>query len=244
MKHNVGTLLGVLGVTTVATLVGVGEAKAITFIDDFGDKQKLISDGTEGFGSDGRINRDASPASINIDTNIFGDTDRTLTILEEFTFAAGTSDELTVTTKLEDGSGTRIANNRFSTLEEAGSETVAQAIYTGDAAGDFSSVTGFSFDVVNDNGTNVQVDLFDNSDNIIAQAYGVNLGEGRRTINLNNSPDDVYEARVTINAEGKGIAGGIQSSEPVPFNTQSWVGLALLGTWGTWKYWKKRNQCN
>lgn len=35
------------------------------------------------------------------------------------------------------------------------------------------------------------------------------------------------------------LEGEVQPAA-VPFNTQSWIGLALLGSWGTWKYWQRK----
>lgn len=258
MKHNLGTLLGVVGVTTATTLLGVAEAQAILLIDDWSVDHSVGEGNAETVGSSSDDSLSGGtifggfrgvdmtgaegPDSITTAGTVLGNVGESL----EFVTGSQTNDRMlrlvyagnqggsnsvgdpanssiSATDFLSEGSG--ILFNRVS-----GNFKLGVTLYN-DGSGSATATQDISR-------TNRQPVFFD-----FDTDFSYSLSSGKTQNDLLSNVGG-FEFKITELEDGgtNPVIGNVQVGEPVPFNAESWIGLALLGTWGSWKYLKKRNQ--
>ena len=237
MKHNVGTLLGVVGVTTAATLLGVGEAKAVVLaIDDF---------------NDGAFFETLSP-TVGAD---FTDTQSGLSVL------GGTRTVFSEVTSVGAVNNSNVnvntTFNQFNLNEGSGIDLETTITYDAGGSGlggiDFSGRSGIEFDTISSVGLEANITLTDTNGNTSTSPVASSI-TGSTTLfkfsdftssgSFNLASIDKVDA--VLDSPGAGVSSTIGNvnapMEPVPFEAETSAALLLLGTWGSWKYWKKRNQ--
>lgn len=222
MKHKAVKILGLVSATTAATLMGGAQASAI-LIDDFSQEQGVTSNGDINTDEDGTDNTGNGYIGSERTVTVQGDaTDTEVDINNgEFTFDTDPQNSDPVATLTYDNFGTEDLTDggssnqlTFKSLSGQGEATVS--IENGSQESD-----SFTFDNLN-NPQDESVSLSNFSDSVVQNAEEVELTFDEESGgNTNLTADEV-------------------STEAVPFNTQSWIGLALLGSWGTWKYWQRK----
>jgi len=252
MKHKPIKFLGVLGVITTASFMGAGEASAIVALDTFDIDQELTDSDGGGSASGPPVN-ESDEALVN--SILGGEREATLTavsadadlrtgdftppgdvfILDNASFGEGTAtllyDGVGSTglggfdvTEGGDNSGLLFAINSISeegelsvTIEDTSNNTsTGTKTFT---ASDAEVFFDFTSDFTGTPGAN------------FASVFSVKLdvaGDG-------SSKDVVFDA---IGFADPGET--IPPAAPVPFEAETSIALALLGSWGAWKYWKKR----
>ena len=222
MTQKTLKLLGLVGATTAATLMGANAAHAI-LIDDFSENQtvnsnnNLSNDVTDidssgnGYIGGSRTvtvqgDQPATTVDINNDTFTF-DTDP----LDSNPLATLTYDSIGGQDLTDGGSANQLT---FGSLSGQGEITVS--IENGS-----NESESFTFDNIS-SAPDESLSLSSFSDSVVENAETVELTFNETTGGTTNLTTDQV------------------STTAVPFNTQSWIGLALLGSWGTWKYWQRK----
>ncbi len=249
MKYKGMKVLGLLGATTVATLVGAEQASAIVSVDDFSDTDQGVIDNNP-FGSD---NEADSAAFSNSD--ILGNDQRDLLV-------KGDSSSDTIQAQVDS------SNKNLSISTNSGDSGTFTLTYDGD--GDATSLTkdGFDdfditqngandalfFDVIDtDTNTNLTINLYSNdgTENAsLTDSFGGSTGEQQFELSSftdntgNFDPESVSAIQYEIDVADSGDLGfqqtGFNSTTAVPFEAETSIALALLGSWGAWKYRKNR----
>lgn len=237
MKYNLGTLLGVVGVTTAATLLGVGEAQAIILIDDF-------SEGAFDETLTAAVGNNFTVTKTGLSSVLGG----ARTVFSEVTSVTGGGNNSSV--------NVNTGNKEFNINEGSGVNLETLITYDSDGTGlggiDFSGQSGIRFNTISSVGLQTDITLTDLS-GFTSTLGSSSVTGGTSVFNFGSFTGDpgfnlaeINKVEVSLFSEGTGVSSTIAQidspPEAVPFNAESWVGLALLGTWGSWKYLKKRNQ--
>ena len=246
MKKKPLKVLGFLGATTAATLMGATSASAIVidnyFSEDAEDGTQTV-DASETDDYDAAENDEIFGGTRTVDmTNALEDEDANDTTVigdGEFEFVTGAADgERTVTVSYEDDDGQNFAEagsgigfNEISGSLETGEEDDGLEVTISGNADSTATATVNRFRGDADSlFLSFEDDFEDASDDLLEEVREVDISL--------TTPDGGEDPFIVGSTE-------VTDADPVPFNTQSWIGLALLGSWGTWKYWqRKRTQQN
>jgi len=246
MKHKPIKFLGVLGVITTATLIGAGEASAIVALDTFDNPSPNLSVTT---GTD----NNSAPES---GSTMLGD--------ERDTIATVTTNplggSLSVTT----------SGNGFSVIDlDTGVQGTVTYQYDGADGSPSLSTDGLTSIDITEGGDNdgLLFNIF-STDLNVAFDMTIYSNAGSNSSNLVETFDSSGEvffnfAEFSGNADFTNVSAvqlGISStnnqafdtaftsiaftpdpnSTPIPFEAETSIALALLGSWGAWKRWKSR----
>lgn len=227
MKHKAIKLLGLVGVTTTATLMGGAQASAIT-IDDFSQNQTVTSNTSNTTDVTGTDNSGSGYIGGTRTVTVQGEDPNTIVDINNgaFTFDTDPQDPNPLATLTYDDGGNGLGGID---LTDGGNSNQLT----------FESLEGQGEITVSiENGSN-ESDSFTFS----------NIPDGQdESLSLNNFSDSVVKNADTVELTFDETTGGttnlttdqVSTTEPVPFNTQSWIGLAFLGSWGAWKYWQRK----
>jgi hypothetical protein len=246
MKHKPIKLLGVLGVITTATLIGAGEANAVTFqLDTFADETTGGNPAT-GLSVTG-IGTDSGSASS---VNSFGfNRDETLEVTGTNTNTATTSNiannELDVQVASNNFATTTLSYSNFTDFDftQGGSNDVLR--FTADDSSTFNPFGEAEFTVTFDDGStsDTVTKPFENPD------FNSEPEENLDFFFSEFSGVD-FTSIESVEYQIDSVQGGqnyrlsepvlVTNSTPIPFEAETSIALALLGSWGAWKYWRKR----
>jgi len=242
MKHKPIKFLGILGVTTAVTLVGVEEAQAIIAVDTF-DVTHEVQDNTA---NNGPATDTASGSSIlgnnrqiSLDaTNVVGSTGpATIALDSSLIQDQGFGDRgiLTLTYSFSALDVTQGGNKGFLfELNSASADGINFDVTLTEDDGDTSTAsftdTDFSDDVFLEfaDGSTSADESFEN--NLSAFDFANVIGLELTISTTNNGGDFQADA----------IGFTPSKTTPVPFEAETSIALALLGGWGAWKRWKSR----
>lgn len=236
MKHKAIKLLGLVGATTTATLMGGAQASAIT-IDNWTTTQNAsAAQPSPETASGGGIF--GGTRTVNLGGALTG-TDNDEVIIQNGTFEFNTGaagGERTAILSYNDPSGQNFA------AAGSGIRFPKVSGFLEDSSG--SPGSGFKV-TLSDGGSataSANLDARRNNPEEIFFDFQDDFGVGNPSSSFLTSVKDV-EISITTPDGGQDpfIEGTAEvTGEPVPFNTQSWIGLAFLGSWGAWKYWQRK----
>lgn len=239
MKHNVATLLGVVGVTTATTLLGVGEASAIV-LDNFNTDHDVLAGGTDTisnsniFGGVRKVDMNgASADSRTLSGDSGSANDRLVFNVDDSTTTAQT---LTLRYDGNSADATTLVENGISATDFG--RGVLFKDVSGNARIDVSLFSG-----VGNEGTAASTFTFTRT---LAEDIFLSF-EDDFTFGGSFNEKTVTAAQFSITELDQGGTNPRLSSfetvpEAVPFEAETSAALLLLGSWGAWKYWRKRNQ--
>lgn len=262
MQHKRMKVLGLLGATTVATLFSAGEASAIEFaLDTFEDQQyddtqdlsisRNASSGTT-------VNQTISDSGTN---NILGGerfaeltkTNNGGAALDSYTttgIVLTDENQNNVTNESSDGTLSLTYDN-FSNVDLTGGGTNTGILFE-----TFGSDQGqLTFKISNGNANYSQTEDFANATTngrlfLSYSDFGASSSDLQSVdqINLDLSSSGANE---DVGLDSIGFVESENSDlpqssnpNPVPFEAETSIGLALLGAWGAWKRWKSKQQAS
>lgn len=259
MKYKGMKLLGLLSATTAATLAGAGEAKAIdpVALDTFevsGDEVTASDPTTSSVGSTDEIIGGSREVTLLSDDSPSTNETSAQVVNGLLNLQSDNSipDKFAGEVRLDfDGSDDGSFDNSGLggiDLTDGGNNNGIKFEAENDPFFADATVTLFS-----DNGS-FQVDRTKSFEGDSAIFFDFDTDFSGDTNNFN--PGNLSAARITLTADANSqnptiaAVGATQSiddpvdPEPIPFEAETSIGLALLGAWGSYKYWKRKQKAS